>query len=65
MVNTWYFKPVFQAHIQLLDLLNDDPPVCVEMDDENWENTFLEELTAAEGEAEDASQEMDEDDKLI
>ena len=32
------------------------------MDDENWENTFLEELTAAEGEAEDASQEMDEED---
>ena len=31
------------------------------MDDENWVNTFLEELTAAEGEAEDASQEMDED----
>ena len=32
------------------------------MDDENWENTFLEELTAAaEGEAEDASQEMDEE----
>ena len=30
--------------------------------DENWENTFLEELTAAEGEAEDASQEMDEED---
>jgi len=34
------------------------------MDDENWENTFLEELTAAEGEAEDASQEMDEDDEF-
>ena len=42
---------------------DDDLPVCVEMDDENWENTFLEELTAAEGEAEDASQEMDEDDE--
>ena len=41
---------------------DDDLPVCVEMDDENWENTFLEELTAAEGEAEDASQEMDEED---
>jgi len=40
------------------------PPVCVEMHDENWENTFLEELTAAEGEAEDASQEMDEDDEF-
>ena len=39
---------------------DDDLPVCVEMDDENWENTFLEELTAAEGEAEDASQEIDE-----
>lgn len=39
-----------------------DLPVCVEMDDENWENTFLEELTAAEGEAEDASQEMDKND---
>ena len=34
------------------------------MDDENWENTFLEELTAAEGEAEDASQEMDEDNEF-
>ena len=33
------------------------------MDDGNWENTFLEELTAAEGEAEGASQEMDEDDE--
>ena len=33
--------------------------ISVEMDDENWENTFLEELTAAE---EDASQEMDEED---
>jgi len=54
---------VFQAHIQLLDLVNDDPPVCVEMDDEKWENTFLEELTAAEGEAEDASQKMDKDDE--
>ena len=42
----------------------DDLPVCVEMDDENWENTFLEELTAAEGEAEDASQEVDEDDEF-
>lgn len=38
---------------------DDDLPVCVEMGDENWGNTFLEELTAAEGEAEDASQEMD------
>jgi len=38
--------------------------ISVEMDDENWENTFLEELTAAEGEAEDASQEMDEDDEF-
>ena len=32
------------------------------MYDENWQNTFLEKLTAAEGEAEDASQEMDEED---
>jgi len=32
------------------------------MIDENRENTFLEELTAVEGEAEDASQEMDEED---
>jgi len=32
------------------------------MYDENWQNTYLEELTAAEGEAEDASQEMDEED---
>ena len=39
---------------------DDDLPVCVEMDDEK--NTFLEELTAAEGEAEDAIQEMDEED---
>ena len=31
------------------------------MDDETWETTFLEELTAAEGEAEDASQEMDDE----
>ena len=36
---------------------DDDLPVCVER-----ENTFLEELTAAEGKAEDASQEMDEED---
>ena len=39
--------------------------VCVEMDDENWENTFLEELTAkawAKNETEDASQEMDKED---
>ena len=43
---------------------DNDLPVCVEMDDENWENTFLEELTAAEGEAEDASQEIDEDDEF-
>ena len=43
---------------------DDALPVCVEMDDENWENTFLEELTAAEGEAEDASQEIDEDDEF-
>ena len=43
---------------------DDDLPICVEMDDENWENTFLEELTAAEGEAEDASQEIDEDDEF-
>ena len=41
---------------------DDDLPVCVEMDDENCENTFLEELSAAECEAEDASQEMDKDD---
>ena len=34
------------------------------MDNENWKNIFLEELTAAEGEAEDASQEMDEDDEF-
>ena len=40
---------------------NDDLPVCVEVDYKNWENTFLEELTAAESEAEDASQEMDEE----
>jgi len=43
---------------------DDALPVCVEMDDENLENTFLEELTAAEDEAEDASQKMDEDDKF-
>ena len=36
---------------------DDDLPVCVER-----ENTLLEELTAAEGNAEDASQEMDEED---
>ena len=36
---------------------DDDLPVCVER-----ENTFLEELTAAEGTAEDASQEMGEED---
>ena len=41
---------------------DDDLPVCVEMGDENWENTFLKELTAVEGEAEDVSQEMDEED---
>ena len=40
---------------------DDDLPVCVEMDEENWESTFLEELTAAEGEAEDASLDLDED----
>ena len=34
------------------------------MDDENWKNTFLKELTAAKGEDEDASQEVDEDDEL-
>ena len=55
---------VFQAHIQLLNLVDDDLSICVEMDDENRENTFLEELTTAEGEAEDASQEMDEEDEF-
>ena len=43
---------------------DDDLPVCVEMDDENWEETFLEELTAAADKPEDASQEMDEDEEL-
>ena len=39
---------------------DDDLPVCVEMDDENWEKTFFDELS--ESEADVASQEMDEDD---
>ena len=39
---------------------DDDLPVCMEMDDESWEETFLEELTSAE----DASEEMEEDDEL-
>ena len=43
---------------------DDDLPVCVEMDDENWDHTFIEELAAAEGEAEDSSQEVDEDDEF-
>ena len=41
---------------------DDDLPVCVEMDDENWEETFLDELTAAK--PEDASRDMDEDDEI-
>ena len=36
--------------------------VIIEMDDENWEHTFLEELTLPEGEADDDSQEIDEED---
>ena len=43
---------------------DDDLPVCIKMDDENWETTFLEELTAAEGEPGDASQEMDDDEEF-
>ena len=42
---------------------DDDLPVCVEMDNENWNETFLEELTATDGH-EDTSQEMDEDQEL-
>ena len=41
---------------------DDDLPVCAEMDNENWEKTFFDELS--EREADVASQEMDEDDEL-
>lgn len=39
-----------------------DLPVCVKMDEENTH--FFEKMTVAEGESEDASQEMDEDDEF-
>ena len=40
---------------------DDDLAVCVEMNDENWEETFLEELSSA-GIPEDAGEEDDEED---
>ena len=42
---------------------DDDLVVCVEMDDENWEETFLIELSSA-GKPEDASEEDDKEDEF-
>ena len=69
--NLWSSK--WSSYFATLEILkvasnsgDDDLSICVEKDYENWENTrtFLEELTAADGEAKDTSKDLDEDDEF-